>query len=335
MSEPTLPPPKLPPKIPGFVPMPLQQWFNIPSRHTTWLLNDFLPAESLVMVSGPRKRGFKTWFALWLSTILASGRAHQAGTRVHKEEDKNLSELRPGYIFAPREAGSVLFLEEEGTAVGLKERIGKVLMGQLNPDPAKRVPGEAPPPDRVKLSRIEMPGREDWALDFLAADGEPQAAFPLWFMHRPMMKLDNAIRMAALLDACKQVKPRLIVLDALTYMHNAEENDMRGMQAVNDGLAKLRAETGATILYICHTNKEAQRPGTSAGERDIDLDVRGSSVLLDAYEAHFGFRRYEPGKLTLICRYREREEQSFHIRWMIPPKATVAPVTLQMVRTAG
>lgn len=312
-------------------PLPLVQWFNIPSKHTSWLLHDFLPAESLVMVSGPRKRGFKTWFALWLSCVLASGQENKAGNRVHKEEDKNLGEIRPGYTFLPSEANSVLFLEEEGTAIGLKERIGKVLMGQLNPNPALALPGVEPPPDKVRLVHLAEGNREDWQLSF--AEGTPQ--FPLWFLHRPHMKLDNQQKMVALLEACKQVKPRLIVLDALTYMHNAEENDMRGMQAVNDGLAALRAATGATVLYICHTNKEAQRPGVANSERDIDLDVRGSSVLLDAYEAHFGFRRWKPGTLTLVCRYREREEQTFDIRWVIPPKATIAPVTLQMVRSVS
>ena len=137
------------------------------------------------------------------------------------------------------------------------------------------------------------------------------------FMHHPRVKLDNPKWVEQIVSYIKGEGVKLLVLDAITYMTSADENSKQGMQPVNDALFQFRA-AGAATLYLVHTNKQAQRE-----DADPDLDVRGSSVLLDAYDVHFALRRHHKDYISMLARYRDFEEVRYRVGWSIDKTTAV------------
>lgn len=70
---------------------------------------------------------------------------------------------------------------------------------------------------------------------------------------------------------------RLVVLDTLTRFHNLDENSAQDMKRLLAQLENLAKESGASVLYLHHTNKAA----VSNGLGDAQQAARGSSVLVD------------------------------------------------------
>ena len=178
----------------------------------------------------------------------------------------------------------VVFFEEEGTGHDTRSRIFKLLKGR-GIDPRTGEGAEA-------LKKLER--------NFL-------------FWHHPRLKLDNPHWVSALCKFVESEKISLVVLDAITYMTSGDENSKQDMAPVNDALFSLR-QIGAAVLYLVHTNKQSQRE-----DADPDLDVRGSSVLLDAYDVHFALRRHAKEHINLLARYRDFEEARYKVTWEFKP----------------
>lgn len=70
---------------------------------------------------------------------------------------------------------------------------------------------------------------------------------------------------------------RLVILDTLRRFHQADENDGTAMAELIMFMEQISAGTGAAIVFLHHTSKDAARSGT-AGEQQAS---RGSSVLTD------------------------------------------------------
>lgn len=248
-------------------PIKLHEFLLIPDPPVTWLIQDLLPAESLVMISGPRKRAFKTWLVMLLAGIVGIGTGYDR--------------------WVSGQAVNTLFIEEEGTPWGIKNRFLRIL-------PALGV--------------------------------APGALTPhIWIAHRTSLKLDSPRMVAELLRFVQENNIKLVVLDALTYMHSGDENDKRDMQVVISALFHLRAAGKCTVLWLSHTNKEADKE-----DHDEDSDVRGSSVLLDAYDVHIAARRKAKGVITVTVRAREDQEQKFELYWHIPDKGTPGAIKLDI-----
>ena len=299
----------------------LREFFNTETRAPTYFIQDLLPASAVVYFSGPRKRGFKTFAQKFITLVAASGKPYICG-RQGKPEGKgsgNKETLMKGepVILTPTKPCRILSFQQEGTAIGNKERIGKIGLGLNEWDKTGLI-----------YYKNSM-GFDDYKIT-------PQVASPILenfhFYHRPGIKFHNPESMKRLHQIIDLVKPDITVLDAITYMHNGKENDPENMLAMVDGLFGIRAK-GGTVIAVMHTSKESQR---NTEILDIDLDLRGHSSQLDAYDAHFGFRRLPVNKgkgwIDLICRYREREEQQFKVRWEIPKLGEIAPIKLHMVR---
>jgi hypothetical protein len=79
-----------------------------------WLLQGLLPAESICWVSGPPKKGFKTWTTFAMAQALASG--------------------RPYKFFRPLQPVPVLIVEEEGNTIDTLSRWRKVELGCFGVD---------------------------------------------------------------------------------------------------------------------------------------------------------------------------------------------------------
>lgn len=255
----------------------LLEWWNEPLPDVTWLVEGILPGPgALVMMSGPPKLGYKTWLAMTLAGLTASGGGY-----------KNLRATK---------AAPTLFIEEEGTRPGTRARVGKAL----------RMLG-------IDLDNPDSPEAQNLAKNF-------------FFEHHPRLKLDNPLHVNQVMRWIEKYRVDLVVLDAITYMHNGDENEMQDMQKVNDALSAFRSK-GATVLYLVHMNRSSQRETA-----DIDLGTRGSSVLIDKYDAHFGLRRNKKtGDLHLTLRFRDYEERQFFVFWDIPKGGNSAELILKEI----
>lgn len=259
----------------------LTEWLVREPPEPKWLLENFLPEQSLAMCSGPRKVAHKTWFAIEAALAVAIGKT-----------------LEKPMVKAEHDGKRVLFIEEEGTGHDTRSRFFKLLKSH-GIDPRTGQGQEA-------MEKLDK--------NFL-------------FMHHPRVKLDNPNWVAILRNFVKENEVKLIVLDAITYMTSGDENKKQDMAPVNDALFAFR-QLGASVLYLVHTNKAAQRE-----DADPDLDVRGSSVLLDAYDVHFALRRNAKEYINLLARYRDFEEQRFRVTWTFQPDSVsglVKPVTEEL-----
>lgn len=201
-----------------------------------------------------------------------------------------LGSASPGSILTvPHDGKRVLFIEEEGTGPDTRSRHAKLLKGR-----GLDVDSDEFPEAMAKLEKNYL------------------------IMHHPRIKLDNPQWCAWLVDYVKGEGIELVVLDAITYMTSGDENSKQDQSRINDALFGVRA-AGAAVLYLVHTNKQGQRE-----DADPDLDVRGSTVLLDAYDAHFALRRRHDSYIDLLARYRDFEEGRYRISWDYKPDR-VAP----------
>jgi RecA-family ATPase len=134
----------------------------------------------------------------------------------------------------------------------------------------------------------------------------------LFYTFRPRLLLDDRDWAAAIIRAVKILKPKMCVFDALTYMHRADENKTHEMRMVVETLQEIRA-AGTACLFLAHTNAEGSRDL----ELDIDLGVRGSKVILDAYDVHIGLRRVRFDDPKIHCQIRQREgsEKVMSLTW--------------------
>jgi hypothetical protein len=298
----------------------LLDFINAETRSPSYILEDLLPAGAIVYFSGPRKRGFKTFAQKFLTMVAAFGQPYFCGTAGKPQGREHAPTLLKGerVTLKPTRTDGfrILSFQQEGTVVGNKERLGKIGIGI----------------DAWPVSALQFYTN---ALGFPDYRIVPPTTNNLisnfHFVHRPGLKFHNSESMKRLHGLIDQIKPDVVVLDSTTFMHNGKENDPENMLAMVDGFFSIRAK-GPTVLAVMHTGKDSQR---NTDLKDIDLDLRGHSSLLDAYDAHFGFRRWSAkgsGWIDLVCRYREQEEQQFRVRWEIPKRGEIAPIKLHMTR---
>jgi len=223
------------------------EWAMSGDVEPTWLIEDFLPEQTLALVSGPRKLAYKTWFIMMLGTLVATGRTYL-----------NFKATAPA---------KVLFVEEEGSTNETKSRLRKIF----------KMCGVGPDGDQKGIGLLQE---------------------NLAFMHWARVKLDDPEWVRELLLFTKAWEPKLIVLDALTYMSNGDENKKQDMQVVIDSLAQLR-RLGACVMFVYHTGQREQA--------NVDLDVRGSTILADAYDVHLALRRTddEVPEIKFFGKYRD------------------------------
>lgn len=77
-----------------------------------WLVDQLIPADSIVLISGPPKRGKKTWLAMTIGMCVAANRPY---ARIN-----------------PKATGTVLIVEEEGSRAGTQDRLEAIdkMVGQ-------------------------------------------------------------------------------------------------------------------------------------------------------------------------------------------------------------
>lgn len=173
---------------------------------------------------------------------------------------------------------NVVIIEEEGTTPDTKNRWRKIQLGLFNHD--------------------------FW-------HGDMFNGRLAWF-HHIRFKMDRRDHVAMICKYIKDNNIKLAMFDAMTYMHHGDENSKQDMHIVVDACFKIRG-TGATVMGLVHTRKP-----TMADDGDIDNDIRGSSIMADAYDGHLGFRRHkETDQLMLISRFRDHVGAKYDVWWGI------------------
>ncbi len=249
-----------------FKPQPVYKWITETPDDPPWLVPKLIPVEAVVRVSGPRKRGRKSYLMGVISTLLATG-------------------LKLGEI-KPIQAEPVLYVQEEGPRGMTRDRLEKTWRGLgLKPD--------------ATLLK-----------DF-------------WWAHRTGIKIDNKLHVQKLREFLRATGVKMVVLDAITYMHNGDENSNRDMGRVVDGINDIRSD-GVTVVYIAHTKK-------AIGEgADIDNEARGASIMSDGYDAHLALRLDPVTRaLVLHTRFRDAEEASYRLGWTFDADSAKLKFTLR------
>lgn len=136
----------------------------------------------------------------------------------------------------------------------------------------------------------------------------------LYFSHRRRTKLDDDDWRAGLVSLVKRRSIKVVYLDALVYMHSADENKVSEMSPVLETMQMMR-EAGATVVYMCHLDKSRGEDRKS----DLDSQVRGAGILTDAYDVHLAYRRYKmsDNHIDLTVRQRSAGEEYYTVAWDI------------------
>lgn len=93
---------------------------------------------------------------------------------------------------------------------------------------------------------------------------------PIYFLHYQGVKLDAPACFASLVETISELKPVLVVFDALIRLHNAKENDNSEMAIVMGKVRELINLTGITALIIHHDRKgQGDRKERARGGGDI------------------------------------------------------------------
>lgn len=244
-------------------PPTLAEWLDSVDESARWIIENLIPDDALVIISGQQKRAFKTWFAFLVALSVATGKTFG--------------------LLKPQRTGPVLIIEEEG-------------------------------------SKAETKGR---FLKLCATYGiDPKTLTNIRFSHRERVKLDDKDWRRKLVLLVREMKPALVIYDALTLSHTGDENKQEDMIAVVDSMQAARQQ-GATFIMLAHLDKaRGENP-----RADIDNQVRGSSVVVNAYDSHLALRRYKmtAAHIDLIARHRGASEHFYSASWDVADPTDQAP----------
>lgn len=156
--------------------------------------------------------------------------------------------------------GPVLFIEEEGNRDKLRERIAAMLIG---------LELDAPPAD-LHLALFER------------------------------VQLDDPESMALIDTTVQELRPVMVVLDPLAYLHDQDENDNTQMRKVTQPLVRLAASYDLLAVILHHVAKNAAEGGHTPGKR-----IRGAGSISAASDGNIVFNRTGPSTIRVQTEYRD------------------------------
>jgi hypothetical protein len=144
--------------------------------------------------------------------------------------------------------------------------------------------------------------------------------FYLWF--KPDLDLGTPAGVDCMMAALKSTKAKLLVLDTISHLHRAEENDAGEMKLVMANLAKIARDAACAVLYLHHSGKETK------GRSDI-YRGRGSSAIVAAADVVLNWGNPECD--ITKCGFTSKDDESrgwlFHyiripegVRWEVHPQ---------------
>lgn len=129
---------------------------------------------------------------------------------------------------------------------------------------------------------------------------------------RPRLKLNNPKHARELVNAVKRIQPKAVILDPLYRMVDGDENSQEDINAVVNTIFEVRA-LGPVVILLAHLDKAR---GETAS-KDIDQQIRGSSLIANMYDTHIALRKYKPRQkhIDVIVRDREGPECEYMLKW--------------------
>lgn len=135
-----------------------------------------------------------------------------------------------------------------------------------------------------------------------------------FYIFRENVKLDDGTWQKRIQSVMEQVKPIIVIFDCMVYLHNADENKVQEVKPVIDTIQAIRAH-GATCLLVAHLNSSGENP-----KEDIDNQVRGRGLWVNAYDGHLALRRYTTKQKIIDLTVRLRDlgaETKYKVQWDI------------------
>jgi hypothetical protein len=152
---------------------------------------------------------------------------------------------------------------------------------------------------------------------------------PLYFSHLEGVKLDSLQWQQRIAKKIRELKPGLVMLDALGYLHNRNENQLHEISVVTDAMKQIRA-LGTAVLYLHHTRK----PGIGEKVTSPDSRVRGSTVLTALYDVHLALWRDDLNSETidLVVMDKEKGWRYYDVRWIFENEGdTVLQARMELI----
>ena len=149
----------------------------------------------------------------------------------------------------------------------------------------------------------------------------------LFWSFRQLVQLNSFEWRQRLVRFVRAAGIEVVLFDALFLMVTGDENDSSTMRDVLGTLQEIRA-CGCTVVLLAHLNDHrGADPGT-----DVDLQIRGSGLLKDAYDLHLAARRYDPAEKYIQWTVRRRggAESKYKAFWDIEGPKHGAPDTAKL-----
>jgi len=175
-------------------------------------------------------------------------------------------------------------------------------------------------------------------LDYMAGLDMPGCyppEFRLWI--KPDMDVATSEGQYVLIEAIKESKSKLVVIDTISHVHKAEENSSSEMKTVMSALSRVARETNSAVMYVHHSNK-----ATGDSAKSAIYKGRGSSAIVAAADVVLDWGRPENNvtKCELISKDDDGQKWNFHyqtlsegISWKmsIQDKESIAPTDFKIL----
>ena len=126
-------------------------------------------------------------------------------------------------------------------------------------------------------------------LDLLGADRN----LPIYFLSQKGFVVSDKDSVNSILEVCERNEIKIIFIDSLVRINNAEENDASQMSKVFKCIRQL-CQNGKTVVLTHHERKD-NFPNGSAQNR-----LRGSSDILASVDAHISVKKNSKNKNRII-----------------------------------
>lgn len=113
---------------------------------------------------------------------------------------------------------------------------------------------------------------------------------PLHFLHFQSIKLDDQKCLMDLLQVIQDLKPTLVILDALIRLHRSDEKDNTEMAYIMGKIREIINQTGVTVLTIHHERK---------GQGDKKERARGAGDIVGAVDNQLCLESLNDGVIVL------------------------------------
>jgi hypothetical protein len=147
--------------------------------------------------------------------------------------------------------------------------------------------------------------------------GLPLDSVPIHVITAPVLQLDREPHRTQLLEAARQLRPRLLLLDPLVRLHGIDENHAGEVAELLAYFRGLQRELNLSVVLVHHTRKNA------AGGAAAGLGLRGSSDIHAFGDSNLYLRRASE-RLMLSSEHRAAAAaQSVYLDLVVTDKETM------------